>query len=129
MLPLVTGFMKTVEFNEPKMREAASSGFMNAWAAAAYLVEKNVPSRQAHEAVGKAVKLAVERGCDLQSLPLADLQAIHSSFDAAFPSRLGLAEVLALHNVSGGTAPGQVRQALQIARERVRRLAKMGGVR
>jgi argininosuccinate lyase len=129
MLPLVTGFMKTVEFNEPKMREAAASGFMNAWAAAAYLVEKGVPSRQAHEAVGKAVKLAVERGCDLQTLPLADLQAIHSSFDAAFPSRLGLAEVLALHNASGGTAPGQVKKALQIARERARRLAKMGGVR
>src|SRR6202140_677463 len=29
MLPLVTGFMKTVAFNEKKMRQAASSGFMN----------------------------------------------------------------------------------------------------
>jgi len=57
---------------------------MNAWAAAVYLVERGVPSRLAHEAVGKAVALAVERGCDLQKLPLADLQAIHSSFDAGF---------------------------------------------
>ena len=118
MLPLVTGFINTVEFNEAKMNQAAQSGFMNAWAAAAYLVERGVPSRLAHEAVGKAVALAVERGCDLQKLPLADLQAIHSSFDAAFHSCLGLTEVLALHDVPGGTAPRHVKRALQSARER-----------
>jgi argininosuccinate lyase len=118
MLPLVTGFMNTVEFNEARMNQAAQSGFMNAWAAAAYLVERGVPSRLAHEAVGKAVALAVERGCDLQKLPLADLQAIHSSFDAAFHSCLGLTEVLALHDVPGGTAPRHVKRALQNARER-----------
>jgi len=119
MLPLLTGFMKTVEFNDAAMNHAASSGFMNAWAAAAYLVERGVPSRLAHEAVGKAVALAVGRGCDLQKLPLTDLQAIHPSFDAALPSSLGLAEVLALHDVPGGTAPRHVKRALQNARERV----------
>jgi len=119
MLPLVTGFMNTIEFNETKMSEAAQTGFMNAWAAAAYLVERGVPSRLAHEAVGKAVALAVERGCDLQKLPLADLQAIHSGFDAAFHSNLGLTEVLALHDVPGGTAPRHVKRALQTGRERV----------
>jgi argininosuccinate lyase len=118
MLPLVTGWMEIVEFNEAKMNQAASSGFMNAWAAAAYLVERGVPSRLAHEAIGKAVQLAMERGCDLQKLPLADLQGIHPSFDAAFHSRLGLPEVLALHDVPGGTAPRHVKRALQNARER-----------
>ncbi|MGA7078072.1 MAG: argininosuccinate lyase [Terriglobales bacterium] len=119
MLPLVTGFMNTVEFNEAKMNQAASSGFMNAWAAAACLVGRGVPSRLAHEAVGKAVALAVERGCDLQRLSLADLQAIHPSFDAGFHSCLGLTEVLTLHDVPGGTAPRHVKRALQNARERV----------
>jgi argininosuccinate lyase len=118
MLPLITGFMNIVEFDDAKMNQAASSGFMNAWAAAAYLVERGVPSRLAHEAVGKAVQLAVERGCELQKLPLADLQAIHSSFDAGFNSSLGLTEVLALHDVPGGTAPRHVKRALQNARER-----------
>ncbi len=118
MLPLVTGFMNAVEFNEARMNQAAQAGYMNAWAAAAYLVERGVPSRLAHEAVGKAVQLAVERGCELQKLPLADLQAIHASFDAAFPSCLGLTEVLGLHDVPGGTAPRHVKRALQNARER-----------
>ena len=118
ILPLATGFVNTVEFNEAKMNQAAQSGFMNAWAAAAYLVERGVPSRLAHEAIGKAVQLAIERGCDLQKLSLADLQALHSSFDAAFHSSLGLSEVLALHDVPGGTAPRHVKRALQNARER-----------
>jgi argininosuccinate lyase len=126
LLPLVTGFMNTVEFNDHEMNQAAQLGFMNAWAAAAYLVERGVPSRQAHEAVGKAVALAIERGCDLQKLPLADLQAIHQSFDAAFHSSLGLAEVLALHDVPGGTAPRHVKRALQNARERVAALRSGG---
>ena len=70
LLPLVTGWMKQVEFDFSRMQQAAQSGFMNAWAAATYLVERGVPSRLAHEAVGNAVKLSIERGCELQDLPL-----------------------------------------------------------
>jgi len=117
-LPLVTGFMNTVEFDDHKMNQAAQTGFMNAWAAAAYLVGRGVPSRLAHEAVGKAVAMAVDRGCDLQKLPLADLQVINTGFDAGFHSCLGLTEVLTLHDVPGGTAPRHVKRALQNARER-----------
>ncbi len=122
MLPLVMGWMRTVEFNLDKMNEAAQSGFMNAWAAAAYLVERGVPSRLAHEAVGKAVQLCLARGCELRNLTLGDLHTIHEAFKSDFPSYLGLTEVLALHDVPGGTAPGHVKRALQSARERAARL-------
>jgi argininosuccinate lyase len=118
MLKLVTGFMQTVEFDLKKMEHDAKSGFMNAWAAAAYLVQRGVPSRLAHEAVGKAVQQATDQGCDLQDLPLADLQAINPAFKSDFPAHLGLQEVLALHDVPGGTAPRHVKRALQNARER-----------
>ena len=119
MLPLVTGWMRAVEFNFPKLHQAAQSGFMNAWAAAAYLVERGVPSRQAHETVGKAVQLCIGLGCNLQDLSLRDLKAIHAAFDSDLAARLELAEVLALHDVPGGTAPQRVKQAIQSARERV----------
>ena len=118
MLPLVTGWMGTVEFDIANMNQAAQSGFMNAWAAAAYLVERGVPSRLAHEAIGKAVQLCVERGCELKNLTLAELNSIHEAFKSDFPSYLGLTEVLALHDVPGGTAPRHVKRALQSARER-----------
>jgi len=118
-LPLVTGWMRAVEFNFAKMDEASQSGHMNAWAAAAYLVERGVPSRQAHEAVGKAVQLAIELGCNLQELAVKDLQAIHPAFGPGLAAKLELPAVLALHDVEGGTAPERVKQAIQRARERV----------
>jgi argininosuccinate lyase len=119
ILPLVTGWMKDVEFDFARMSEAAQSGFMNAWAAATYLVERGVPSRLAHEAVGKAVKLCIERGCELQDLAITDLQAIHPAFTEDFFKALTLDAVLRIHHVEGGTAPGQVKRAIQRGEHRI----------
>jgi argininosuccinate lyase len=119
LLPLVTGWMKEVDFNFDRMQHAAQSGFMNAWAAATYLVDRGVPSRLAHEAVGNAVKLAIERGCELQELPIDDLQTIHPAFEDSVNQALTLDAVLTIHNVEGGTAPEQVKRALQRAEHRI----------
>jgi len=122
MLPLVTGWMKSVEFNFERMQTAAQSGFMNAWAAATYLVNRGVPSRLAHERVGKAVQMCVERGCELQNLSLAELQSLSSDFGPDFYESLKLASVLAMHDVPGGTAPARVQQALRTAQKNVESL-------
>lgn len=122
ILPLVTGWMKEAEFDYPRMQQAAQGGFMNAWAAATYLVGRGVPSRLAHEAVGKAVKLCVERGCELQDLPLAGLQQIHPLFGNDLYQSLTLEAVLTMHEVEGGTARGPVQEALQRAEQRIAHL-------
>jgi argininosuccinate lyase len=124
MLPLVTTWMKAVEFNTDKMLRSAQTGFTNAWAAASYLVQRGVPSRLAHERVGKAVRMAIERGRELQDLPLADLQSLSPAFGEDFYQALQLASVLAMHDVPGGTAPVRVRQAINDARERAESLCK-----
>ncbi|HTV65434.1 MAG TPA: argininosuccinate lyase [Bryocella sp.] len=122
MLPLVTGFMKSVEFNRARMQQAAHSGFTNAWAAAQYLVNHGVPSRLAHERVGKAVQLCLEKNCELQDLPLADLQSLSPAFGPDFYESLKLASVLAIHDVTGGTAPNRVRQAVRDVRSKIESL-------
>jgi len=122
ILPLTTGWMKEMEFDYARMQEAAQGGFMNAWAAATYLVDRGVPSRLAHEAVGKAVKLCVEQGCELQDVPLAELQKIHSAFGDDIYQALTLEAVLAIHNVEGGTAREQVKEAIQRAEQRIAHL-------
>jgi len=119
MLPLVTGWMKAVEFHPEQMLQAAQSGFMNAWAAATYLVNRGVPSRLAHERIGKAVQMCLERNCELQDLPLHDLQSLSPAFGKDFYESLKLASVLAIHDVPGGTAPARVRQAINNTRERI----------
>ena len=101
------------------MQQAAEAGFMNAWAAATYLVNRGIPSRLAHEIVGKAVQLAIDRNCELRDLALTELQQFNSAFDQDFDECLKLDAVLAIHYVPGGTAPGRVRQAIAEAKRKV----------
>jgi argininosuccinate lyase len=122
MLPLVTGWMKSVEFNHERMLQAAQSGFMNAWAAATYLVKRGVPSRLAHEQIGKAVQLCIEKQCELQDLSLEDLRSFNPVFDQGFYDSLSLASVLAIHDVPGGTAPNRVRQAIAMTKKQIESL-------
>jgi len=119
MLPLVTGWMKSVEFHHETMRAAAQSGFLNAWAAATYLVKRGVPSRLAHERIGKAVQLCLERKCELHELPLADLRALTPAFGEDFYESLTLVSVLEAHDVPGGTARSRVRHAIDVARKKI----------
>jgi len=72
--------------------------------------------------VGKAVKLAVEKGCELQDLTLDELHALNSLFDQSFYECLKPASVLAIHDVAGGTAPVRVRQAIAAARKQIETL-------
>jgi argininosuccinate lyase len=122
LLPLVAGWMKAVEFDHQRMNEATESGFMNAWAAATYLVNRGVPSRLAHEQIGKAVKLCVEKHCELQDLTLDELHALNPVFDESFHDCLEPASVLAIHDVVGGTAPARVRQGIVVARKQIESL-------
>jgi argininosuccinate lyase len=122
MLPLVREWMKAVEFHHERMQQAADSGFMNAWAAATYLVKRGVPSRLAHERVGKAVQMCIEKHCELAHLSLGELESLDPAFDQGFYDSLKLASVLAIHDVPGGTAPARVRQAIGIARRKIETL-------
>jgi argininosuccinate lyase len=119
LLPLVTGWMRSVEFDPERMQKAAETGQMNAFAAATYLVRKGVPFRIAHEQVGKAVCLALDKSCELQGLSLEELRAIDSHFDGDFFDFVKLKNVLAIHDVPGGTAPARVREAITVARKRL----------
>jgi argininosuccinate lyase len=61
MIGLLARFTAALEFNKERMQEAAESGYLNAMAAATYLVHKGVPFRKAHEKIGNAVRLARKR--------------------------------------------------------------------
>jgi argininosuccinate lyase len=118
LLPLITGWMQSVEFDFEHMQRAAETGYMNAFAAATYLSNKGVPFRIAHEQVGKAVRLGLEMRCELQDLQLEELKRVDSHFEDDFYAFVKLDNVLAIHNVAGGTAPARVKGAIAAARKR-----------
>ena len=119
MLKLVARFTAALEFNFERMNAAAQSGYLNAMAAATYLVHKGVPFRTAHEKIGNAVRYALEKGVELGELPLDELRQFGEEFEADFFNAIGLNATLDCHDVIGGTARNRVREALEAAQARV----------
>jgi argininosuccinate lyase len=116
---IATGFMKLVEFDTARMQAACETGFMNALAAATYLVHRGVPFRQAHEVIAGAVQKCVEKSCELQDLSLTELREFSLAFGDDIYQHLTVAAVLACHDVTGGTAPNQVQAAIKAARAKI----------
>jgi argininosuccinate lyase len=119
LVALLARFTTALRFKTEKMRAACESGFLNAMAAATYLVHKGVPFRKAHEKIGNAVRYCLEKGCELGDLKLEELQQFGSEFQQDFFAAVTLDATLDCHDVIGGTAKERVRQALQAAEERV----------
>jgi argininosuccinate lyase len=119
MLGLVARFTSALTFNRERMNEAAQSGYLNAMAAATYLVHKGVPFRTAHEKVGNAVRFAIEKGVELNALTLAELRQFGEEFGEDFFAAITLDATLDCHDVIGGTARNQVRAKLTSIRERL----------
>ncbi len=97
------------------MLQAARRGFATATDLADYLVRKGIPFRDAHEMVGKAVRLGVETQRDLAEMTLAELQAFSPLIQADVFAVLSLEGSVAARTVVGGTAPARVREAAAAA--------------
>jgi argininosuccinate lyase len=118
-LDLVARFTAALEFNRERMRAAAESGYLNAMAAATYLVHKGVPFRTAHEKIGNSVRFALEKGVELGDLSLDELRQFGAEFGEDFYQAVTLNATLDCHDVVGGTARARVKQALEDATARV----------
>jgi argininosuccinate lyase len=119
MLKLVARFTATLTFNRERMSEAADKGYLNAMAAATYLVHKGVPFRTAHEKIGNAVRFALEKGVELGELSLEELRTFGPEFAGDFFAAVTLTATLDCHDVTGGTARGRVHTALEVAAKRI----------
>jgi argininosuccinate lyase len=103
------------------MRAAALQGFSTATDLADYLVKRGLPFRDAHEAVAHAVRICVDRGCDLADLTLDEMRAelpnVATLIGEDVFEYLTLEGSVASRNHPGGTAPQQVRLAIAAARQ------------
>jgi argininosuccinate lyase len=122
MLGLLARFTTALTFNTERMKEAAENGFLNAMAAATYLVHKGVPFRKAHEKIGNAVRFSIEKKVELGDLTLDELHQFGEEFDTDFYEAVTLEATLDCHDVIGGTARNQVQRALAAAEARIQAL-------
>jgi argininosuccinate lyase len=119
MLALIARFTAALQFNRERMSATAESGYLNAMAAATYLVHKGVPFRTAHEKIGNAVRFAIERGVELGELSLDELRQFGEEFAEDFYAAVTIGATLDCHDVIGGTARERVRKALADASARI----------
>ncbi len=80
-LALFTGMLDTMKFNKEQMRRSANNGFTNATDAADYLVNHEVPFRDAHGIVGQIVLHCIEKNIAIDDMSLEELKAISPVFE------------------------------------------------
>jgi argininosuccinate lyase len=119
MLTVLAPFTSALVFRTDRMKAACETGFLNAMAAATYLVHKGVPFRTAHEKIGNAVRYCLDKKCELGDLSFADLRQFGEEFQEDFFAAVTLEATLDCHDVIGGTARTRVRTALAEMKNRV----------
>src|SRR5512142_537727 len=110
----VAGAVETATFHAERMEEALGSGEALATDAAEYLVERGVPFREAHEAVGKAAAHATRMGRPLAKLGAAEWKSFHPAFEKDVLRAFDPRRSLRRREIPGAPGPRQV--AKQIAR-------------
>jgi argininosuccinate lyase len=112
MVRIAAGAVAATQFNENRLREAASDPALLATEAAHYLVRRGLAFRQAHEVVGRVVREAELTGESWTDLPTAKLKIFSPLFEDDLREALTATAALESRDVPGGTAPNRVREAL-----------------
>jgi argininosuccinate lyase len=116
VLPAVAGTVAELRFVRERMEGALSAGMM-ATDLADYLVQRGATFREAHGAVGRLVREAEERGCELDQLPASSISAAHELFGEDARDALSARASIERREVEGATGPRSVAAQLAAARK------------
>ncbi len=119
-LRIFAAMLPALEFDLPRMRDAAGAGFALATDVADYLVRRGLPFREAHVVTGGLVREAEAQGCELNELPFERYATASSLFEPDV-LEIDVDSALAARDTVGGTAPTRVRQAAATLREAITR--------
>ncbi|XWX05143.1 argininosuccinate lyase [Aggregatilineales bacterium SYSU G02658] len=115
LLPVVSGVLLTLTFDEEAMRRGLSEEML-ATEMADYLVAKGLPFRQAHHIVGRIVRVALDEGVSLSKLPLDLLQSHSELFEEDVAQVFDFERSVARRRARGGTAPDAIMEQITLAR-------------
>ena len=99
------------------MAASCTGGHANATDVAEYLVRKGMPFRTAHGVVAKAVRMCIDRACNIEDLSLEDLQSCSNLIEADIFSLITPQACVTARNLTGGPAPEAVTVQIQSLRE------------
>jgi argininosuccinate lyase len=112
-LSVAAGIVASARFQPERIAAGLDEGFLDATALAEYLVNKGMPFRSAHQAVGSLVALAESQGKSLGKLSLAELKTAADVIEKDVYERLGAGNVVRNYAPEGSGGPAQL--AAQLA--------------
>ena len=110
VLDVFPPMLETMQVHGDRTARAAVEDFTLATDAADLLAKRGVPFREAHEIVGQLVARCIAEGKSFADLSDEEWAAVHPVFARERPPLDGAGSV-ALRDLPGGTAPGQVAAA------------------
>ena len=107
---VLAGTLAGLAVNPAKCAAAVSDPALLATDLADYLVERGVPFREAHHAVGAVVKLAEVQGKPLDQLATADVRKCHTGFGDDWATVFNLQRAMAKRRGTGMPSPAQIKK-------------------
>jgi len=118
-LSIIAELLENLTFKTQKMAEATKSGCMTATDLADYLVMKNVPFREAHGIVGRAVAYCLENRKELPDLTLQELQQFSDAVEQDVYNVLSIEGSVNSRVSIGGTGLTRVEEAVAAAEKQL----------
>jgi argininosuccinate lyase len=117
-LKVMSGMIDDMKINSDKMLAMASSDYSCATDLADWLVKNlKIPFRQSHHITGSIVKMAEDRGLQLNELKLADLQKIEKKITKDIFNFLDAKSSIDSRTSYGGTSPVMVKKQIDEAQK------------
>lgn len=107
-LAVLAPMLESATFNTENMKNAAARGFINATDCADYLTKKGVPFRDAYNITGRLVRICIDLGLTLDTLPMEEYKKAHEIFDDDIYQAIDLLTCVSRRTVDGGPAPEAV---------------------
>ena len=118
VLPAIEGAVQSAEFLEDNIKSALNPE-LYATDLADHLVRSGVPFREAHEVIGKIVRMSAEQNIPLDDMSLQDFQGIDERFGSNIQEVFSYERSVESRSVSGGTSLSAIKHQLEAARESV----------
>ncbi len=118
-LELAAALVREMRFRKEVIAARLEDGFLDATTLMEYLVSQGEPMRSAHEAVGKLVRLCIERKCRLAELEAEVYEGVRPGLGTGVYQVLGVVNALKAFRNVGSTAPGEVAKQVEVWRGRL----------
>ncbi len=120
-LQAMAGMVRDLTVDKEKMKKSAGAAYATATDLADWLVrELKIPFRDAHHITAKIVKIASDKGKDLEELSLKDMQGVEPKIKQSVFAVLSVENSVKSRTSYGGTAPENVKKAVVEAKKRVK---------